>query len=383
MCEALGHRSVSGPGYDERVLVADLLNVAESERVAALGGLDARTQSELGQFFTPAAAAQLIASIPRLPESGTLRVLDPGAGSGVLAAALVSRALAERPELSIEVVALDRVHVFDSRSTVFADTGVLQENVIFAGTRGASPAVVELSVSRDHTDGVSSRAVAYEEVVFPNDPNRFIRLATDAEDTAVAEVVLSQPCSLTDLGVQVSTGRVVDFRSRHALSAVEQPDAVPLIYPGNLRDGGVLWPREIRKPQWFHPADDKDRGMLLPEGWYTVVKRFSAKEERRRIVAAVWSPLDNPGEVAFENHLNVFHIGSHGMDADLARGIAVWLNSSVIDKFFRTFSGHTQVNATDLRTLRFPTADTRGDLGRNPVVSQIEVDSLVKELIAA
>ena len=363
--------------------MADLLNVAESERVAALGGLDARTQSELGQFFTPAAAAQLIASIPRLPESGTLRVLDPGAGSGVLAAALVSRALAERPELSIEVVALDRVHVFDSRSTVFADTGVLQENVIFAGTRGAAPGVVELSVSRDHTDGVSTRAVAYEEVVFPNDPNRFIRLATDAEDTAVAEVVLSQPCSLTDLGVQVSTGRVVDFRSRHALSAVEQPDAVPLIYPGNLRDGSVVWPREIRKPQWFHPADDKDRGMLLPEGWYTVVKRFSAKEERRRIVAAVWSPLDNPGEVAFENHLNVFHIGSHGMDADLARGIAVWLNSSVIDKFFRTFSGHTQVNATDLRTLRFPTADTLGDLGRNPVVSQIEVDSLVKELIAA
>ena len=88
----------------------------------------------------------------------------------------------------LDSIALDRVHVFDSRSTVFADTGVLQENVIFAGTRGASPAVVELSVSRDHTDGVSSRAVAYEEVVFPNDPNRFIRLATDAEDTAVAEV---------------------------------------------------------------------------------------------------------------------------------------------------------------------------------------------------
>ena len=383
MCEALGHRSVSGPGYDERVLVADLLNVAESERVAALGGLDARTQSELGQFFTPAAAAQLIASIPRLPESGTLRVLDPGAGSGVLAAALVSRALAERPELSIEVVALDRVHVFDSRSTVFADTGVLQENVVFAGTRGATPGVVEISVSRSHTDDISSRAVAYEEVVFPNDPHRFIRLATNADDTAVADVVLSQPCSLTDLGVQVSTGRVVDFRSRHALSAVEQPDAVPLVYPGNLRDGSVLWPREIRKPQWFRPSDDKDRGMLLPEGWYAVVKRFSAKEERRRIVASVWSPVDNPGEVAFENHLNVFHVGGHGLDKDLAKGIAMWLNSSVIDKFFRTFSGHTQVNATDLRTLRFPTAAALRDLGRNGAASQVEVDFLVMELIAA
>lgn len=493
------------------VLMADLLDVAEVERVAALGGLDARTQSELGQFFTPAAAAQLIASMPRLPEAGTLRVLDPGAGSGVLAAALVSRALSERPGLSIEIVAverdpavlpslratlsacehagggrvhaeaveadfildsvglgaslsldgqfdlvienppygklavssahrtamraagvdapnlyaaflslsvaalraggqvvaitprsffngpyfgafrahlldsiaLDRVHVFDSRSTVFADTGVLQENVVFAGTRGATPGVVELSVSRSHTDDISSRAVAYDEVVFPNDPHRFIRLATDADDTAVADVVLSQPCSLTDLGVQVSTGRVVDFRSRHALSAVEQPDAVPLVYPGNLRDGSVLWPREIRKPQWFRPSDDKDRGMLLPEGWYAVVKRFSAKEERRRIVASVWSPADNPGEVAFENHLNVFHIGGHGLDEDLAKGIAVWLNSSVIDKFFRTFSGHTQVNATDLRSLRFPTVAALRELGRNGAASQVEVDFLVMELIAA
>lgn len=283
----------------------------------------------------------------------------------------------------LDSIALDRVHVFDSRSTVFADTGVLQENVVIAGTCGATPEVVELSVSRDHTDDISSRAVAYEEVVLPHDPHRFIRLTTNADDTVVADMVLSQPCTLPDLGVQVSTGRVVDFRSRHALSAVERPEAVPLIYPGNLRDGGVVWPRDMRKSQWFRPRDDKDRGMLLPEGWYTVVKRFTAKEERRRIVASVWSPVDHPGEVAFENHLNVFHIRGHGLDQDLAKGIAVWLNSSVIDRFFRTFSGHTQVNATDLRTLRFPTASALRELGRNTVVSQGEVDSLVMELIAA
>ena len=283
----------------------------------------------------------------------------------------------------LDSVALDRVHVFDSRSTVFADTGVLQENVVFAGTRGATPGVVELSVSRDHTDSISSRIVAYEEVVFPDDPNRFIRLATDADDAAVAGIVLSQPCSLADLGIQVSTGRVVDFRSRHALSAVEMSGAVPLVYPGNLRDGSVLWPREIRKPQWFQPSDDKDRGMLLPEGWYTLVKRFSVKEEARRIVASVWSPVDNPGEVAFENHLNVFHTSGQGLDEELAKGIAVWLNSSVIDKFFRTFSGHTQVNATDLRALRFPGAAALCELSSYVVAPQAEVDSLVMKLIAA
>lgn len=493
------------------MLATDLLGIAEDERVVALGDLDARTQADLGQFFTPAAAAQLIASMPRIPESETLRILDPGAGSGVLSAALIGRILDERPDVSVELVAverdpaviphlkatlaaceragvgrvqtwaveadfildstdlgaslslesqfdlvienppygklgatsphrramraagvdapnlyaaflalsvialrpggqivaitprsffngpyfgafrfylldaigLDRIHVFDSRSTVFADTGVLQENVIFSGTRGETPTAVELSVSHDHTDAVSSRTVPYEEVVFPDDPNRFIRLATDDEDTEVAELVLSQPCSLYDLSIQVSTGRVVDFRSRHALSTIELPGAAPLVYPGNLRDGGVEWPQEIRKAQWFQPADDKDLGMLMPEGWYAVVKRFSSKEERRRIVSSVWSPVQHPGQVAFENHLNVFHAHGHGLDQDLAAGLAVWLNSSVIDKFFRTFSGHTQVNATDLRTLRFPTLEGLRKLGRTHVVSQDDVDTRVMELIAA
>ncbi len=492
-------------------MATDLLGVAEVERVAALGGLDARTQAELGQFFTPAAAARLIASIPRLPENGTLRVLDPGAGSGVLSAALIGRILDERPAVSIDLVSierdpsvapylkatlaaceqagagrvrtrvveadfildstglggslsldsqfdlvienppygklgassahrramraagvdtpnlyaaflalsvialrpggqvvaitprsffngpyfgsfrsylleaigLDRVHVFDSRSSIFADTGVLQENVIFSGTRGATPKMVELSVSHDHTDEVSSRIAPYSEVVFPDDPNQFIRLATNDEDTKVAELVLSQPCSLGDLGIHVSTGRVVDFRSRHALSTTERPGAVPLIYPGNLRGGGVVWPQAIRKAQWFQPSDGKDQGMLMPEGWYAVVKRFSSKEERRRIVSSVWSPVEHPGAVAFENHLNVIHADGHGLDRELAAGLTVWLNSSVVDKFFRTFSGHTQVNATDLRTLRFPTLDDLRGLGRTHAVSQYDVDTKVMELVAA
>lgn len=492
-------------------MATDLLGVAEGERLAALGVLDARTQADLGQFFTPAAAASFLASMPGLPESGVLRILDPGAGSGVLSAALIGRVLDECPDVSIELFAverdpavipylkatltacersgagrvqtqaleadfildstglaaslslesqfdlvienppygklgstsahrralraagvdtpnlyaaflalsvialrpggqvvaitprsffngpyfgdfrsylldeigLDRIHVFDSRSTVFADTGVLQENVIFTGTRGKTPTEVELSVSHDHTDEVSVRRVPYEEVVFPDDPNRFIRLATEDADTEVAGLVLSQPCSLVDLGIQVSTGRVVDFRSRHALSGIELPGSVPLIYPGNLRDGVVEWPRTIRKSQWFVPSDDKEQGMLMPEGWYAIVKRFSSKEERRRIVSSVWSPVVHPGRVAFENHLNVFHSDGHGLDQELASGLAMWLNSSVIDKFFRTFSGHTQVNAADLRTLRFPTSGNLRALGSTHAVSQNEVDTRVMELIAA
>lgn len=478
------------PGLASLDMTADLLTTAESNRVAALAALDAKTQESLGQFFTPSRAAVLIASMPCLPSSGTIRVLDPGAGSGALSAALVARVLIEQPDLSVHVVAaeydqgvtpymtmtmdacvaagggkityevvsgdfiaastgftpdprledfdiviqnppyakvaanssvrkavqeigadapnlyaaflalgaaalkpggqlvaitprsfcngpyfgafrsylldriaLDRIHVFESRSTVFADTGVLQENVIFSGTRAGRRDTVVLSLSVGHNDETVERMVPYSDVVNPADPNRFVRLAVNADDTAIAEQMLSLPATLADLGVTASTGKVVDFRSRECLMTEHSDGMVPLIYPGNVRSGVIEHPREIRKAQWFQPRTQKDEAMLVPEGWYCVVKRFSAKEERRRIVAAVWSPERIAGAVAFENHLNVFHHKGHGLDRDLARGLCWWLNSSLVDKFFRTFSGHTQVNATDLRTLRFPTAEVLRELG--------------------
>src|SRR5690348_7909194 len=48
-------------------------------------------------------------------------------------------------------MALDHVHVFESRSVVFADSAVLQENIIFAATRSGDRDHVTLSTSRgDH-----------------------------------------------------------------------------------------------------------------------------------------------------------------------------------------------------------------------------------------
>ena len=55
------------------------------------------------------------------------------------------------------------------------------------------------SVSRNHTDGFASRSVPYDPVVFPNDPNGSTRLATDEDDTVMAELVLYRPCTSADL----------------------------------------------------------------------------------------------------------------------------------------------------------------------------------------
>jgi len=86
--------------------------------------------------------------------------------------------------------------------------------------------------------------------------------------------------------------------------------------------------------------------------------------------------------VGFENHLNYYHIKNVGLSLDLAKGLALFLNSTLIDVYFRQFSGHTQVNATDLRMLRYPSREVLEHLGAragSTPPSQHEIDALLEE----
>jgi adenine-specific DNA-methyltransferase len=110
---------------------------------------------------------------------------------------------------------------------------------------------------------------------------------------------------------------------------------------------------------------------------FVLIKRFSSKEERRRIVAAVWDPKKSQSNyVGFENHLNVIHSNNLGLPKDLAVGLSYWLNSSLVDRYFRVFSGHTQVNATDLRSIKFPSLSILKQIGTGKALSLPDQDSI-------
>ncbi len=290
----------------------------------------------------------------------SMRLLEPG-GQMV---AITPRSFCNGPYFKkfrvefLHMMSLKRIHLFESRKKAFGDDNVLQENIIYHAVRGLQkPKAVTISLSEGlDFDKAQTRSVPYNQVVHPDDRDMFIRLGTNDADIGPAERMGCLASSIDKLGLGVSTGRVVDFRAREHLRQFPEQETVPLIYACHFLNGFINWPVESGKKPNAIASSSKTSNLLVEAGFYVLTKRFSSKEQQRRVMAAIYDPARIGAPlVGFENHLNYFHKEGKGLPADLAKGLAVYLNSTIVDQYFRLFSGHTQVNATDLRKMPYPT----------------------------
>lgn len=472
----------------------DFVGKSELIRREVLATLNSEEQTQLAQYFTPIEVANIMASMVDLPKSPKIKILDPGAGTGILSAALISRLKASIPDLEIELVVVEKsealikplnetmkllerelgvqtrienfdfiewslvsqeefdfiilnppykklssvsqtqsqlrkagivvpniyaafleigasllarggqqisitprswmngtyyekfrkklvsnyriskIHTFESRSNVFGESDVLQESVILSICNDSRQSPVTIYESTDQFEKPSKTIADYHDVVSKD----FIFVPTGDASIELLRAIGKLKLNLADLGLSVSTGKVVAFRSKGKITEVATNYTVPFLSAPNLAQLKVLHPVTLnRKPQWYL-AQDSGESELTPAGTYVLVKRFSTKEETRRLTAGMW---DCESNFAIDNKVNFIHQSGSGLDQTLAKGITVFLSSASIDQYFRVFSGHTQVNASDLRQMRFPSHKHLVRLSNFFEKSQGARDMAVKELL--
>lgn len=287
-----------------------------------------------------------------------------------------------------------RVHLFESRSEAFGRDEVLQENILFHLIRGGG-ADSPLTLSTGSLESPSETLIARERFVSPGDADQVIHIATETDADEVRDFIHALPCKLDDLGLTVSTGPVVDFRLKGSLADELSAGTVPLIYPHCVKAGRVSPPlarsadygdaRIGKKPVAIRDDSESHR-WLTPAARFVLIKRFSSKEEKRRLVAGVLEPVDFPeGLIGLENHVNFFHRQRAGLSESLAKGLGRFLNSTVADRYFRQFNGHTQVNASDLRAFRYPDVKSLERLGKAAVndADQGAIDLAMSKVLGA
>jgi len=288
------------------------------------------------------------------------------------------------------------IHLFESRQDTFKSASVLQENVILTfrqrqESEGAVPYPTHLSIStsRDASaldETLISRRISIEHFVKKGNGALFFRLPTGELDEQILETVDKWTGSLRQYGLEVSTGPVVPFRARSFLmnvEAVERGQAVPLLWMQNVRPHRLEWPvLNGNKPQGISLDKEAER-LLVPAANCVLLRRFSAKEEPRRLIAAplLADQYDYPW-IGLENHLNYVYGKRRSLETEEALGLSALFNSALIDRYFRIVNGNTQVNATELRTLPLPPLELIKRIGREVSATDggalsVDIDTVV------
>jgi adenine-specific DNA-methyltransferase len=287
----------------------------------------------------------------------------------------------------------DAIHAFGSRKEAFRRDDVLQENIILRASRrsprrGRGCDVVSISTSSGSADlsDARSRQVPISAVLDTATPEQFLFVPTSDEDDQAIAIVDSWTGTLHRHGLEISTGPVVAFRATDLIHEKqdEAVSRVPLLWMQHVRAMRIDWPLiETRKEQFIDAAAG-ERSLLVPDRNYVVLRRFSAKEEARRLVAA---PLV-AGRLGFkaiglENHLNYIHRPKGQLDEDETWGLAAIYNSLVLDRYFRALNGSTQVNATELRAIPLPDRDTILEIGRRVrgITDPVRIDRSVADTL--
>ena len=219
------------------------------------------------------------------------------------------------------------------------------------------------------------------EVIKFSDRKKFIHIPTTVNDIEITNRLSLFNNSLEALGLSVSTGPVVDFRQKELLTSDSSEKTAPLIYTVNLNKI-IQWPITSKKPNSIIINDQTKPYLWKNKGYFVIIKRFSSKEEKRRIVASIYDLSLHSDLIGFDNKLNIIHKNKIGIDRDIALGLFIYLNSTLLDRYYRQFGGHTQINAGDLSTLNYPSVEKLENIGgkiNKLDLTQQQIDNILEE----
>lgn len=263
---------------------------------------------------------------------------------------------------------LEQVHLFVSRDKVFDNESVLQETIIVkirkADRKPHDVIITSTKSNRDFSE-ISYFSAPYDEVVSGEDC--YVFLVTQKEDLSVLHQLGKWKDTLLSIGLRMKTGLTVDYRNRTLLRDQVDEASVPLFYSQHIQSGRVIFP--IGKSKEY--IETNQLGLLQKNTNYLFVKRFTAKEEHRRLQCGVYLARKLPeySYISTQNKIN-FISGIKDLSECVVFGLYVLFNSTVYDRYYRILNGSTQVNSTEINSMPVPPMDVIESMGKELIASR-------------
>ena len=274
-------------------------------------------------------------------------------------------------------IRLYNIHIFISRSDVFSCDNILQETIIFKAIKTKEhleTVTISETPSLSDFSNIVKHKVSYNLIANPKDEHSYIKIPSSIENVELLTIMNDWKENLITLGFKLKTGPIVDFRSTKYLVDTEEYDGentVPVFWSSNFSESNLI-SHPVRKKQGEYQVAHrcpKSDSILLKNKDYIFIKRFTTKEEHRRLQCALYfANKFNTQMIGIENHLNYITKIKGEITKDEIYGIFTILNSTYADKYYRILNGSTQVNATEVNSMPFPSLDVIVAIGKRALL---------------
>lgn len=280
---------------------------------------------------------------------------------------------------------LEQVHLFVSRDKVFSQENVLQETIILKVKKTrVTPKKVLLTSSRSNSDfnSVTNIELPYNSVVVGSD--LYVFLPTNKEEVESIQIINRYSKTMPDIGFRMKTGIIVDFRQYEDLRKEAGEHTLPLFYSQHIKNGRVSHQPSGKEFDW---VIDNKPSLIQKNKNYVFCKRFTAKEERRRLQCGIYLASDFPEyeNIGTQNKIN-FIDRTNGAPLTLQEtyGLFALFNSTLFDMYYRILNGSTQVNSTEINRIPVPSLEQICDIGEKLIamhdLSTDTCDGILKEV---
>jgi len=269
-------------------------------------------------------------------------------------------------------VQIEFIHLFESRKDTFSKDNVLQETLILKAKpkkEKESQIIVSTCSGVQDIEQSKQRIYLQKDLIDLKSKEKIIHLPTTRKEEAIIDLFKSWDGSLNQYNIQISTGPIVAFRAEEFIKETPDEETAYLYWLHNVTKMEVNYPLKKSNKGQYIQICGQTKSYLIPNRNYIFLRRFSAKDDKSRLVAAPYFSLPGtPRYLGVENKLNYIYRPKGHLSRTEVMGIAALLNSNLFDTYFRTFNGNVNVSATELRAMPLPPLETIKEIGKKLIL---------------